>query len=60
MFASAHSRWVLHRWLSYQIIRYSPLVAQCFRQRLHEFADGRNLAVLRNELERCGADRTFR
>ena len=31
--------------------------AQCFRQRLHEFTDRRDLAVLRNELEVRGADR---
>ena len=35
----------------------SRSAAQCFRQRLHEFTDGRDLAVLRNELEVRGADR---
>ena len=30
---------------------YGRLAAQRLRQRLHEFADGRDLAVLRNELE---------
>jgi len=37
--------------------RANRSASQCFRQRPHEFADGRNLAVLRNELEVRGADR---
>src|SRR5262249_5424539 len=43
--------------VSFRRAGYCRSAKQCFRQRLHEFADGRDLAVLRNELEVSGADR---
>ena len=47
--------WVSMVWPS--VWRANRSAAQCFRQRQHEFADGRDLVVLRNELEVRSADR---